>query len=368
MHTINSAQHRGDRAKVRTVTKLTRSDHTKLTTFQQRTRDPLRRPHHQPREAPARGRLCPCPCVGFCHRRSHVLPHAACAESGHGARKRAVREDCRVRLQPWHGLHGRAGALPDRAPHHGPPSCVGPRWLGRVQILCEQLACDVRDVFALYSRSVCANQRSSGTRLNFRKTHRGRGVNEEDSLNQNASNRSGSLSVPGVARETTRSVQFSVHPDAKTGDPLNIIELDMVGSRMEVYDDEVSSQCPPHCPGYSSPNEYTCRAVRSTPPVRSAPEDLASGASLTTSRGDRLPCPPCPCQEGVWVLTHPTPSPVEGTVSAPPCITSLSTVCVVIRILQHLSFVVITTPYSFIYLIYIPRPLATILYHILYML
>ncbi|TFK83814.1 hypothetical protein K466DRAFT_647466 [Polyporus arcularius HHB13444] len=74
--------------------------------------------------------------------------------------------------------------------------------------------------------------------LNFRNTHRGRGVNEEDSLNQNASNRSRSLSVPGAARETTRSVQFSVDPDAKPGDPMNIIELDMVGSGMEVYDDE----------------------------------------------------------------------------------------------------------------------------------
>ncbi|KAI0714017.1 hypothetical protein C8T65DRAFT_645237, partial [Cerioporus squamosus] len=72
--------------------------------------------------------------------------------------------------------------------------------------------------------------------LNFRNTHRGRGVNEEDSLNQHASNRSGSLSVPGAARETTRSVQFSVDPDAKTGDPMNIIELDMV--RSEAYDDD----------------------------------------------------------------------------------------------------------------------------------
>ena len=77
-------------------------------------------------------------------------------------------------------------------------------------------------------------------RLNFRNTHHGRGVNEEDSLNQHASNRSGSVSVPVVARETARSVQFSVHPDVKTGDQMNVIELDMVPSRTEVYDDDVS--------------------------------------------------------------------------------------------------------------------------------
>ena len=52
--------------------------------------------------------------------------------------------------------------------------------------------------------------------LNFRNTHRGRGVHEEDSLNQAASNRSGSASAPvSGARETTRSVQFSVDPDTK---------------------------------------------------------------------------------------------------------------------------------------------------------
>ncbi len=210
----------------------------------------------------------------------------------------------------------------------------------------------------------------SGARLNFRNTHRGRGVNEEDSLNQNASNRSRSLSVPGAARETTRSVQFSVDPDAKPGDPMNIIELDMVGSGMEVYDDEVSLsvlQCPPHCPGYHPPDKCPCRAVRSTPPVRSAPEDLASGASLTTSRDNRRPCPPCPCWEGVWALTHPTLSPVEGTVSAPPCISSSSTACVVIRILLHLPSVVTTTPYSFIsYTYYGPWP--PFVYHTLYVL
>ena len=49
--------------------------------------------------------------------------------------------------------------------------------------------------------------------LNFRNTHRGRGVHEEDSLNQAASNRSGTLSVPvGPPRETNRSVQFGVPP------------------------------------------------------------------------------------------------------------------------------------------------------------
>ena len=50
-------------------------------------------------------------------------------------------------------------------------------------------------------------------------------MNEEDSLNQHASNRSGSVSVPVVARETARSVQFSAHPDVKTGDQMNVIEL-----------------------------------------------------------------------------------------------------------------------------------------------
>ncbi|RPD62217.1 hypothetical protein L226DRAFT_559002 [Lentinus tigrinus ALCF2SS1-7] len=79
--------------------------------------------------------------------------------------------------------------------------------------------------------------------LNFRNTHRGRGVNEEDSLNQHASNRSGSLSIPVGPRETARSVQFNLHPEGKTGDPMNIIELDMVPSRLEVYDDDVVLTC-----------------------------------------------------------------------------------------------------------------------------
>ncbi|KAI1793283.1 hypothetical protein LXA43DRAFT_1092834 [Ganoderma leucocontextum] len=71
--------------------------------------------------------------------------------------------------------------------------------------------------------------------LNFRNTHRGRGVHEEDSLNQAASNRSGTLSVPvGPPRETTRSVQFSV--PLKNRDPTNVIGLDMVSSRAGVYD------------------------------------------------------------------------------------------------------------------------------------
>nr|VWP01046.1 Uncharacterized protein [Ganoderma boninense] len=69
--------------------------------------------------------------------------------------------------------------------------------------------------------------------LNFRNTHRGRGVHEEDSLNQAASNRSGTIGVPvGPPRETNRSIQFG------SRDPTNVIELDMVNSRADVYDEE----------------------------------------------------------------------------------------------------------------------------------
>ncbi|PIL22376.1 hypothetical protein GSI_15064 [Ganoderma sinense ZZ0214-1] len=71
--------------------------------------------------------------------------------------------------------------------------------------------------------------------LNFRNTHHGRGVHEEDSLNQAASNRSGTISVPiGPQREINRSVQFGVPP--KNRDPTNVIELDMVNSHADVYD------------------------------------------------------------------------------------------------------------------------------------
>ncbi|KAI0755145.1 hypothetical protein C8Q80DRAFT_1248204 [Daedaleopsis nitida] len=81
--------------------------------------------------------------------------------------------------------------------------------------------------------------------LNFRNTHRGRGVHEEDSLNQHASNRSGSMTDPHVPRETARSVQFGVHPDAKTvGEPANIIELDMVASHHEHDDDDSGKHAP----------------------------------------------------------------------------------------------------------------------------
>ncbi|EJF63153.1 hypothetical protein DICSQDRAFT_102187 [Dichomitus squalens LYAD-421 SS1] len=81
--------------------------------------------------------------------------------------------------------------------------------------------------------------------LNFRNTHRGRGVHEEDSLNQAASNRSGSHSAAvSGARDTNRSVQFSVNPDAKPHDPMSLIELDMVGSPADGFDDETGKATP----------------------------------------------------------------------------------------------------------------------------
>ena len=62
--------------------------------------------------------------------------------------------------------------------------------------------------------------------LNFRNTHHGRGVHEEDSLNQAASNRSGTISVPvGPPRETNRSVQFGVPPKVRTIVGLGVREL-----------------------------------------------------------------------------------------------------------------------------------------------
>ncbi|KAH9924273.1 uncharacterized protein BXZ73DRAFT_103562 [Epithele typhae] len=93
--------------------------------------------------------------------------------------------------------------------------------------------------------------------LNFRNTHRGRGVNEEDSLNQHASNRTGSVSIPAGARETARSVQFNVNQDAKTRDPMSIIELD-VRSHMDRYDDETPEGMPSNAqePGKTKHNEY----------------------------------------------------------------------------------------------------------------
>ncbi|KAI0770518.1 hypothetical protein C8Q74DRAFT_1369673 [Fomes fomentarius] len=94
-------------------------------------------------------------------------------------------------------------------------------------ILLDWVACRI------YANSILAM-------LNFRNSHRGRGVNEEDSLNQHASNRSGTISAPVNPRETARSVQFSVHPDLKSADPMNIIELDMVPSH-NMDDDDVSN-------------------------------------------------------------------------------------------------------------------------------
>ncbi|KAI0352617.1 hypothetical protein OH77DRAFT_1428330 [Trametes cingulata] len=75
--------------------------------------------------------------------------------------------------------------------------------------------------------------------LNFRHTHRGRGVPEESSINQHARGSSGrtgtytSRSASGGPVETSHSVQFNVHADAKNAEPMNI-ELDMVRSQGEV--------------------------------------------------------------------------------------------------------------------------------------
>lgn len=60
-------------------------------------------------------------------------------------------------------------------------------------------------------------------RLNFRNTHHGRGVPEEASLNQNArgsAGRSGTYTTrSGLSggADSSHSVQFNVHPDAKVG-------------------------------------------------------------------------------------------------------------------------------------------------------
>ncbi|KAI0763620.1 hypothetical protein BD413DRAFT_206954 [Trametes elegans] len=81
--------------------------------------------------------------------------------------------------------------------------------------------------------------------LNFRNTHHGRGVPEEASMNRHARGRglSGTFtSRSGASRgtagqvDTSHSVHFNVHADAKTTEAMNI-ELDMVRSRDLVDDD-----------------------------------------------------------------------------------------------------------------------------------
>ncbi|KAI0373887.1 hypothetical protein BV20DRAFT_989016 [Pilatotrama ljubarskyi] len=84
--------------------------------------------------------------------------------------------------------------------------------------------------------------------LNFRNTHRGRGVPEESSVNQHArgssgrtgtyTSRSGGSAGP---LETSHSVHFNVHADAKSApEPMNI-ELDIVRSQGEDRDDDGDS-------------------------------------------------------------------------------------------------------------------------------
>ncbi|KAH9889812.1 hypothetical protein C8Q73DRAFT_705575 [Cubamyces lactineus] len=89
---------------------------------------------------------------------------------------------------------------------------------------------------------------STFSMLNFRNTHHGRGVPEEASLNQNArgsAGRTGTYTTrSGLSggADSSHSVQFNVHADAKSGGAMNI-ELDMVRSQGDMaYDDvDVSS-------------------------------------------------------------------------------------------------------------------------------
>ncbi|KAI8986192.1 hypothetical protein BD414DRAFT_536935 [Trametes punicea] len=85
--------------------------------------------------------------------------------------------------------------------------------------------------------------------LNFRRTHHGRGVPEEASLNQRARVTGGRTGGTFITRsgfsgagaaDTSRSVQFNVHADTKSAGPMNI-ELDMVRSEGDVGFDDVNS-------------------------------------------------------------------------------------------------------------------------------
>ncbi|KAJ8463876.1 hypothetical protein ONZ51_g9962 [Trametes cubensis] len=88
---------------------------------------------------------------------------------------------------------------------------------------------------------------STFSMLNFRNTHHGRGVPEEASLNQNArgsAGRSGTYTTrSGLSggADSSHSVQFNVHPDAKSGGAMNI-ELDMVRSQGDMTYDDVDSE------------------------------------------------------------------------------------------------------------------------------
>ncbi|OSD07379.1 hypothetical protein PYCCODRAFT_1430635 [Trametes coccinea BRFM310] len=81
--------------------------------------------------------------------------------------------------------------------------------------------------------------------LNFRNTHHGRGVPEEASLNQHARGSSGRTGtymtrsgMSGIGGEdASHSVQFNVHTDTKSAEPMNI-ELDMVRSGYDDVDSE----------------------------------------------------------------------------------------------------------------------------------
>ncbi|KAL7280061.1 hypothetical protein ACG7TL_006476 [Trametes sanguinea] len=133
-------------------------------------------------------------------------------------------------------------------------------------------------------------------RLNFRNTHHGRGIPEEASLNQHARGSSGRTGtymtrsgMSGIGGEdSSHSVQFNVHTDTKSAEPMNI-ELDMSEEIKRVGADSNTSGGPranEELTGRERKKQKT--ALARSIAVQSAPSNASENATAGPSKSVRF--------------------------------------------------------------------------------